>query len=174
MNKVQCTWQSAWRTNRSFMPIPQRTVVRITVSMATDGDHWAYVNTSFAPNQYNTSCDNCTGNTQRSTYLHHHCVLDWLEDNGFGVSSNGTMNTHPHIFVYPFPENNRTFISPDDGFVMEWEKKLEYVDVENNYKPLTVHPFKHHIYLSPAEVMVMLKQSSKRQRRRLRVGNNML
>lgn len=86
------------------------------------------------------------GSTQRTTYKHHHCVLDWLEDNGFGMS--GSMNTHPHIFVYPFP-NTTSYNSPDDGFIFEITNFQG--GLPGNISPLTVHPMKNHIYATPKE-----------------------
>eukprot|EP01032_Pedospumella_encystans_P014232 gene14232-16361_t len=84
--------------------------------------------------------------TQRTTYKHYHCVLDWLEDNGFGMS--GSMNTHPHIFVYPYP-NTTSYNSPDDGFIFEITNLKG--GLPGNVAPLTVHPMKNHIYSTPED-----------------------
>jgi hypothetical protein len=97
------------------------------------------------------------GTSLRSVYSHHHCVLDWLEDNGFGVSNNGSMNTHPNIYVYSFPkEGNYVFVSPDDGFILEFGQFLNRTRTDVSFKPLTVHPLKKNIYDAPTDVMQML------------------
>ena len=86
------------------------------------------------------------GGSKRTTYGHHHCVLDWLEDNGFGMT--GSMNTHPYIYVYPYP-NHTSYSSPDDGFFMERGRKTA-LSIDQN--PLTIHPMKKHMYESPNNV----------------------
>lgn len=97
------------------------------------------------------SCD--IGTSLRSAYLHHHCVLDWLNDNGFGL--NGSMNTHPYIYVYPFPANgSQEYNSPDDGFFWEWSQRSA---LGPTYHPLTTHPLKQHIYEHPTAILKVLR-----------------
>jgi hypothetical protein len=86
-------------------------------------------------------------------------VLDWLEDNGFGMS--GSMNKHGQIYVYPYPNNGTSYSSPDDGFFMEWNRKSA---LSTAYHPLTTHPLKHHIYESPSEVLKYLRTFTGRRR----------
>ena len=96
-----------------------------------------------------------SGVSPRSIYGHHHCVLDWLEDNGFGMS--GSMNNHPDIFVYPYP-NHTGYSSPNDGFVLEWGRNAPLREDEC---PLTVHPMKKHMYESPEDVAVFVRNFQK-------------
>jgi hypothetical protein len=107
---------------------------------------------------------------KRSTFKHHHCVLDWLEDNGFGMT--GSMNTHPHIYVYPCPQNTSQYFSPDDGFVMEWTQQSA---LAHTFQPLTVHPLKHHIYEEPSAVLKFMRtfHGGRRRLRHSPLGNKL-
>lgn len=91
-------------------------------------------------------------NTGRSTYKHHHCVLDWYQDNGFGMEGNFS---HPHVFLYPYPGDGQ-YISPDDGYTLQLLRShpmpLSHFN-QSQFQPLTVHPCKRNPYLRPSDVM---------------------
>lgn len=84
--------------------------------------------------------------TKRTTYHHHHCVLDWYTDNKFSIQYNFS---HPNIFLYPY--NSDHFISPDDGYTKQIDIKTPLN--LSLYLPLTVHPCKKMPYLHPTEVL---------------------
>jgi hypothetical protein len=83
--------------------------------------------------------------SHRSAYHHHHCVLDWYEDNGFGMSG---FFYHPQIYIYPFfsglaattteqgqnNNNKEHFISPMDGYTLQIDSSKIMVKVNNKKK----------------------------------------
>jgi hypothetical protein len=111
-------------------------------------------------------------NSHRSTFAHHHCVLDWYEDNGFGMSG---YFDDPAIYLYPFFLKDNVnemehFISPFDGFSLQiisskteviMHKKSVLVfppnsgwdncEIVSTFQPLTIHPCKNTFYLDPTE-----------------------
>lgn len=68
----------------------------------------------------------------QSTYQRIHCVLNWMDDNGFGMSG---YLYHPKIYIYPYFEDmggqagsssdrQIHFISPMDGFLLHLKMEM--------------------------------------------------
>lgn len=88
--------------------------------------------------------------TTRSTWLHHHCVLNWYDANHFGMAHNFS---HPHVFLYPFPGTGQ-YVSPKDGFSVQiGMDNISKMKNKELFKPLTVHPCKVNPFMSPDYVM---------------------
>lgn len=92
-------------------------------------------------------------NSLRSAYHHHHCVLDWYTDNGFGLENEGSF-THPYVFLYPRHSPDH-FHSPDDGYTVETTAAVAFAKAmltSDKFAPFTVHPCKKNFYIPPDKV----------------------
>lgn len=106
---------------------------------------WSFIQ-AYPNNVTEFTCSKYCG-SPRSSYKHHHCVLDWYEDNGFGMSGNFS---HPYVFLYTLQTIDH-FHSPNDGYTLQIDH-TNYTREQfasSHWTPLTIHPCKKNFYLPP-------------------------
>ena len=84
----------------------------------------------------------------RSSYRHHHCVLEWYDANNFTRINNNLF--HPLIYLYPFQPT--VYYSPQGGWTFQLHKTSHFQLNSTIYKPLSIHPCKVDPFVHPNEL----------------------
>jgi hypothetical protein len=89
-------------------------------------------------------------NTLRNAYLHHHCVLDWYQDNRMNISYSWN---HPDVFLYPYLNSRKTFVSPNDGISAQIGIADLHRKVPDDFQPFSIHPCKNSFSVSASDLL---------------------